>query len=70
MTTLSQRCPDVYDHFMLVAFASNVTENRFSSVGLDQTHEHLNARVKDDGGALGLTENPGALRRWMVAGPP
>jgi len=25
--------------------------------------------VKGDGGAIGLTENPGTLRRWMVAGP-
>ena len=70
MTTLSQRCPDVYDlQFMLGAFTSNVTGNRFSSIGLDQAHEHLNAQVKGDGGAIGLTENPGTLRRWMVAGP-
>ena len=68
MTTRSQHCPDVYDYFMLGAFASNVTQNRFSSAGLDQAHEHLNAQVKGDGGALGLTEKPGALRRWMVAG--
>ena len=69
MTTLSQRCPDVYDEFMLDAFTSNVTGNRFSSIGLDQAHEHLDAQVKGDGGTTGLTENPGALRRWMVAGP-
>ncbi len=25
--------------------------------------------MKGDGGAVGLTENPSALRRWMVAGP-
>jgi len=25
--------------------------------------------VKGDGGAIGLTEKPGALHRWMVAGP-
>ena len=24
---------------------------------------------KGDGGAVGLTENPAALRRWMVSGP-
>ncbi|VDI01473.1 Hypothetical predicted protein [Mytilus galloprovincialis] len=28
-----------------------------------------NAYVKADGGAVGLTENPGVLHRWMVAGP-
>jgi len=27
------------------------------------------ARVKGIGGAVGLTENGNALRRWMVAGP-
>jgi len=48
---------------MLGAFTSNVTENKFSSIGLDQAHKHLNAQVKGDGGAIGFTENPGALRR-------
>ena len=31
-------------------------------------HSH-NANVKGDGGAVGLTDNPNALQRWMVAGP-
>lgn len=69
MTTLKQRCPDVYNHFMHGAFTSNKTGHAFSSIGLDQAHEHLNAQVKGDGGAIGLTEDPGALRRWMIAGP-
>ena len=25
--------------------------------------------MKGDGGAVGLIENPAALRRWMVSGP-
>ena len=25
--------------------------------------------MKGDGGAVGLTENPSVLRRWMVSGP-
>jgi len=54
-------CPDVYDQFVLGAFTSNLT-GMFSSIWLDQAHEHLNAQVKSDGGAIGLTENPGALR--------
>lgn len=29
----------------------------------------MNAQVKGEGGAVGLTENPAALRRWMIAGP-
>jgi len=36
---------------------------------IDQAHEQNNASIKGDGGAVGLTDNPSALRRWMVAGP-
>ena len=35
---------------------------RFSAISIDQTHELHNALVKG-GGAIGLTENPMALRR-------
>ena len=45
------------------------TAHRFSAIAIDQGHEQNNAAVKDDGGAVGLTENPAALRRWMVSGP-
>ena len=31
-------------------------------------HEQANALVKGDGGAVGLTESPGALLRLIVAG--
>ena len=41
----------------------------FSAIAIDQAHEQNNAHVKGDGGAVGLTENPSALRRWMVSGP-
>ena len=36
---------------------------------LDEAHEQNNALVKGLGGAVGLTDNPSALLRWMVAGP-
>ena len=36
---------------------------------LDQAHEQNNKQVKASGGAVGLTENPSAFRRWMIAGP-
>ena len=32
-------------------------------------HKQGYANVKGEGGAVGLTDNPSALRRWMVAGP-
>ena len=41
----------------------------FSSIAIDQAHEQNNAVIKDDGGAIGLTEDPTALWRWMIAGP-
>ena len=41
----------------------------FSSIATDQAHEHNNACIKGDGGAVGLTDNPSVLRRLMVAGP-
>lgn len=42
---------------------------RFSAIPIDQTHEQENAKVKGKGGAIGLTERPEALKRWMIAGP-
>ena len=50
-------------------FVVHKTGNKFSGLALDQAHEQNNALVKSDGGTVGLTENPGALRCWMVAGP-
>ena len=45
------------------------TQKKFSSMPIDQAHEQSNEHVKGSGGAVGLTENPSAFRRWMVAGP-
>lgn len=45
------------------------TRRKFASMPLDQAHEQNNETVKGSGGAIGLTENPAALKRWMVAGP-
>ena len=38
-------------------------------MAIDQCHERNNALVKGSGGAISLTGNPAALRRWTVAGP-
>ena len=38
-------------------------------MAIDQCHEQMNEVIKGSGGAVGLTENPQALERWMVAGP-
>jgi len=36
---------------------------------IHQCHEQNNELVKGSGGAVGLTENPSAFRKWMMAGP-
>lgn len=69
MRLLSSTHPDVYEHFMKGAFVVHKTAKLFSSIALDHAHEQENAIVKGDGGAVGLTENPAALRRWMIGGP-
>lgn len=43
--------------------------NRFSSMPIDQAHEQNNELVKGSGGTVGLTDNPSAFRKWMIAGP-
>ena len=45
------------------------TTNRFSSMPIHQAHEQNNELVKGSGCAVGLTENPSAFRKWMIAGP-
>jgi len=69
MSSLQERCPDVFRAFKRGAFTAKKTGRPFSAISLEQAHEQINALVKGDGRAVGLTENPGALRRWTVAGP-
>ena len=45
------------------------SQKKYSCMPIDQAHEQNNELVKGSGGAVGLTENPSAFRRWMVAGP-
>ena len=45
------------------------TKRKFSNIAIDHAHEQLNAVIKGDGGAIGLTDNDTALCRWTVAGP-
>ena len=69
MSSLSLTHPSVYQHFTSGAFVVNKSARAFSSIALDHAHEQANASIKGDGGAVGLTENPHALRRWMIGGP-
>ena len=69
MISLKKVNPTVFDEFKKENFAVRKTARRFSAIAIDQAHEQNNAAVKGDGGAIGLTENPAALRRCMVSGP-
>jgi hypothetical protein len=66
---LPTSAPDVHAEFCNGNFALRKTQKPFSALAVDQAHEQHNAIVKGDGGAIGLTQDPTALRRWMLAGP-
>ena len=67
MSALQQTAPGVFLQFEKGLFTVHKTPRRFSAI--DQAHEQNNGMVKGDGGTVGLTENPSALRRWMISGP-
>ena len=69
MVALSEKHPEIVAEFHAGKFVIHKTSNKFSAMAIDQCHEQNNATVKESGGAIGLTTNPLALRRWMVAGP-
>ena len=67
MMVLEEQHPDVASEFHKGNFVNHKSRIDFSAMAIDQTHEQNNAVNKGDGGAIGLTEYPAALRRWMVA---
>ncbi len=69
MASLSQAHPAIYQQLQSGAFVAMKTQRAFSGIALDHAHEQANALVKGEGGAVGLTGNPNALRRWMLGGP-
>ena len=69
MVNLQTKHPSVYQEFMKGHFAVNKTNKKFSAIAIDQCHEQQNDYIKGEGGAVGLTECPEALERWMVGGP-
>ena len=61
--------PERAREFEAGKFTFTKTNHAFYTMPLDQGHEQNNQMVKGDGGTIGLTENPQALRRWMIGGP-
>ena len=66
MMSHEQQHPQIAREFHKGNFVVHKSRREFSAIALDQVHEENNAVIKGDGG---LTEDPGALRTWMVAGP-
>jgi len=69
MVTLPTAHAEIAKEFEAGNFTIQKTRRQFSAIPVDQAHEQNNAAIKRDGGAVGLTDNPTALRRWMMAGP-
>ena len=69
MLSLEHKHPDVFQEFQCGKFVVFKSSRTFSAMAIDQAHEQANAVIKGEGGAIGVTEDPSALRRWMVAGP-
>ena len=66
---MEQKHPQLAVEFHNGKFVVHKSSRQFSAMAIDQAHEQANAVIKGDGGAIGVTEDPSALRRWMVAGP-
>ena len=66
---LEEQHPDVASEFHKGNCVIHKSRRDLSGMAIDQAHEQNNAVIKGDGGAIGLTEDPAALRRWMVACP-
>ena len=69
MCKLPVKHPNVFQQLSSGSFVVHKTKRLFCAIALDHAHEQENALIKGGGGAVGLTKNPAALRRWMVSGP-
>ena len=69
MVTLREKHPQLAEEFQKGHFVVHKTNREVSALAIDQAHEQANAVIKGEGGAVGVTEDPSALRRWSVAGP-
>ena len=69
MANLSDMHPEIVNVFNAGHFSAQKTSRLFSAIALEQAHEQVNACIKGDGGAVGLTDDPNALQCWMIVGP-
>lgn len=70
LLTLEEKHPQIFKEFKEGNFVAYKTANKFSAIALDHCHEQNKKLITGTSGcAIGLTENPNALRRWMIGGP-
>ena len=69
MESLDTKLPNLAAQFRKGRFVVNKTNRSFSALPIDHAHEQNNKIVKGGGSAIGLTESPTQLMRWMVSGP-
>ena len=69
IVSLPEKNPELLNEFSAGKFVIHKTHRSFSGIAIDHAHEQNNRCVKDDGGAIGLTENSAQLLRWMISGP-
>ena len=69
MRSLNETHSNIFAEFISGNFTASKCHKNFSSISIDHAHEQLNALIKGDGGAVGLTESDAALARWVIAGP-
>ena len=58
MANLSDRYPEIVNEFNAGHFTAQKVSLIFAIIALDQVHEQVNACIKGDGGAVGLTDDP------------
>ena len=63
MLTLEEKHPQLAEEFNNGKFVVHKSSRDYSAMAIDQAHEQANSVIKGDGGSVGVTENPSALRR-------
>ena len=63
MLNLKEKHPQLAQEFKRGKFVVHKSSQEFSAMAIDQAHEQANGIIKADGGAIGITEDPSALRR-------
>lgn len=63
--------PELLSQFKNGKFVAKKSQRSISAIALDQAHEQMNAKVKGDGGAIGIlgARDGTALNRWVTSGP-